>query len=71
MSFDRELGEPFTIATLPKPSTSAAVRTHLASVYSINGIKKRKRTEVVVSLDGEGLSIYAVWYSNIHWRTCS
>lgn len=67
MSSDRELGEPFTIATLPKPSRSGTGRTHVASVHSINGIKKRKRTEVVVGLDGEGLSIYAVCESSMQY----
>ncbi|KAF2826009.1 hypothetical protein CC86DRAFT_352185 [Ophiobolus disseminans] len=55
MSFNHETGAPFTLATLPSGG-----RTHAASVCSISGIKKRKRTEVAVALDGEGIFIYSL-----------
>jgi hypothetical protein len=55
MSFSHETGAPFTLATLPTNG-----RSHAAGVCSISGIKKRKRTEIAVGLDGEGIFIYSV-----------
>jgi hypothetical protein len=60
MSFNETIGAPFTLATLSRPIGSTNGRAHAASVCSINGIKKRKRTEVAIGLDGEGISIYSV-----------
>ncbi|KAF2031164.1 hypothetical protein EK21DRAFT_111203 [Setomelanomma holmii] len=60
MSFSHEIGAPFTLATLPKPVGSTNGRAHAAGVCSITGIKKRKRTEIAVGLDGEGISIYSL-----------
>lgn len=60
MSFDKSIGAPFTLATLSKPVSSTNGRAHAAGVCSISGIKKRKRTEVAIGLDGEGVSIYSV-----------
>lgn len=60
MSFSERIGAPFTLATLSKPVGFTNGRAHAASVCSISGIKKRKRTEVAVGLDGEGVSIYSV-----------
>ncbi|KAI8932040.1 hypothetical protein NX059_010933 [Plenodomus lindquistii] len=60
MSFDQPIGAPFTLATLPKPVASSHGRVHAASVCSISGIKKRKRTEIAIGLDGEGVSIYSL-----------
>ncbi|KAH7384261.1 hypothetical protein DE146DRAFT_668185 [Phaeosphaeria sp. MPI-PUGE-AT-0046c] len=60
MSSSERIGAPFTLATLSKPVGSTNGRAHAASVCSISGIKKRKRTEVAVGLDGEGVSIYSL-----------
>jgi len=60
MSSDQPIGAPFTLATLSKPVGACHGRVHAASVCSISGIKKRKRTEIAVGLDGEGISIYSV-----------
>jgi hypothetical protein len=60
MSSSERIGAPFTLATLSKPVGSTSGRMHAASVCSISGIKKRKRTEIAVGLDGEGVSIYSV-----------
>ncbi|KAF2011469.1 hypothetical protein BU24DRAFT_376671 [Aaosphaeria arxii CBS 175.79] len=59
MSSTQEIGAPFTIASLPHP-INAVGRTQAACVFSINGTKKRKRTEVVVGVDGEGILVYSV-----------
>lgn len=70
MSFDREIGAPFTLASLPKPVSSTNGRIHAAGVCSISGIKKRKRTEIVVGLDGESVSIYSVRFFKLRPGSC-
>jgi hypothetical protein len=64
MSFNKELGAPFTLATLSRPASTTNGRIYAAGVCSISGIKKRKRTEIAVGLDGEGVSIYSVCARN-------
>lgn len=51
---------PYTIATLPKPLDAIHGRTQSAPVYGIRDLKKRKRHEVVVGVDGESVNIYNV-----------
>ena len=60
MASEKEIGAPFTLASLPTAISACDGRTHAASVCSISGTKKRKRTEIAVGLDGEGVSIYSV-----------
>ncbi|EMD65135.1 hypothetical protein COCSADRAFT_141727 [Bipolaris sorokiniana ND90Pr] len=60
MSSDQPIGAPFTLASLSKPVSSTNGRVHAAGVCSISGIKKRKRTEIAVGVDGEGVSIYSL-----------
>ncbi|KAH9877841.1 hypothetical protein J1614_003058 [Plenodomus biglobosus] len=60
MSSDQPIGAPFTLATLSKPVAASHGRVHAAGVCSISGIKKRKRTEIAVGLNGEGVSIYSL-----------
>ncbi|USP81965.1 hypothetical protein yc1106_09239 [Curvularia clavata] len=60
MSSDQPIGAPFTLASLSKPIGSTNGRVHAAGVCSISGIKKRKRTEIAVGVDGEGVSIYSL-----------
>ncbi|EDU48803.1 hypothetical protein PtrSN002B_010311 [Pyrenophora tritici-repentis] len=60
MSFDQPIGAPFTLASLSKPISSTNGRVHAAGVCSASGAKKRKRTEIAVGIDGEGVSIYSL-----------
>ncbi|KAF2736578.1 hypothetical protein EJ04DRAFT_462983 [Polyplosphaeria fusca] len=60
MSSNGEIGAPFTLALLPRPLDSTSGRTQAASVCSISGSRKRKRTEVSVGIDGEGIFIYSL-----------
>ncbi|PSN66301.1 hypothetical protein BS50DRAFT_635441 [Corynespora cassiicola Philippines] len=60
MSFDKEIGAPYTVASLPKPIDSVNGRTQASGVCSISGAKKRKRTEIAVGVDGEGILIYSL-----------
>ncbi|OCL03910.1 hypothetical protein AOQ84DRAFT_433683 [Glonium stellatum] len=60
MSSSREIETPHTLASLPRPIDSANGRTLGAAVYSLSGSKKRKRSEIAVGIDGEGISIYSI-----------
>ncbi|KAF1832618.1 hypothetical protein BDW02DRAFT_529368 [Decorospora gaudefroyi] len=60
MSSGQPIGAPFTLASLSKPIRSTSGHVHAAGVCSISGIKKRKRTEIAVGIDGEGVSIYSL-----------
>ncbi|KAK4553948.1 hypothetical protein LTR86_009124 [Recurvomyces mirabilis] len=51
---------PYTIASLPKPLDGEHGRSHAAPVYGVRAGQKRKRHEVVVGVDGEGVNIYNV-----------
>lgn len=51
---------PYTIASLPKPLDAEYGSIYASPVFSYRGLKKRKRHEVVVGVDGESLNIYNV-----------
>lgn len=51
---------PYTIASLPNPLDKENGCTYAAPVHAFKGKKKRKRHEVAVAVDGEGISIYNV-----------
>jgi len=51
---------PYTIASLPKPLDAEHGSIYASPVFSYRGLKKRKRHEVVVGVDGESLNIYNV-----------
>ena len=51
---------PYTIASLPKPLDRIHGRVQTAPVYGIRGSRKRKRHEIAVGVDGEGVNVYNV-----------
>lgn len=51
---------PYTIVSLPKPLDAEHGSIYASPVFSYRGLKKRKRHEVVVGVDGESLNIYNV-----------
>lgn len=55
---------PFTLASLPAPYNSATGRTLASPVYGLRGQKWRKRSEVAVAVDGDGITIYNVHITN-------
>ncbi|KAF2658886.1 hypothetical protein K491DRAFT_623922 [Lophiostoma macrostomum CBS 122681] len=59
MSSTAQIGAPFTLASIPKP-INAGGRTQASAVCSITGTKKRKRSEIAVGVDGEGISVYSL-----------
>lgn len=54
------IGEPQSIASLPRPFDRVNGSTRASSVYGFDGSRKRKRAEVVVGVDGESINIYGV-----------
>lgn len=51
---------PYTIATLPRPLDAEYGQVQSLPVYSLRSSRKRKRHEVAVGIDGEGVNIYDV-----------
>jgi hypothetical protein len=49
-----------TLATLPKNVTGYDTQPRCASVYSLSSEGKRKRSELAVAIDTEGVSLYDV-----------
>ncbi|KAK8189080.1 hypothetical protein IWZ00DRAFT_309136 [Phyllosticta capitalensis] len=60
MSSGQELEAPHTLASLPKPIDPVNGRTLASTVYSLSGARKRKRSEIAISVDGDSLSIYSI-----------
>ncbi|TLD29773.1 hypothetical protein E2P81_ATG06067 [Venturia nashicola] len=50
----------YTIATLPRPIDQLNGRIRASTVHSLSNSRKRKRSQVAVSIDGEGVNIYSV-----------
>lgn len=54
------------VATLPQPIDRANGRYVVAEVYGgAPGAKKRKRSEVAIGIDGEGVNIYDVCTTSV------
>lgn len=62
---EKAMEAPYTIAPLPRALDAANGQVQAAATYSIRGSKKRKRHELVVGIDGEGVSIYNVRSQNL------
>jgi hypothetical protein len=61
MSSGFSLQSPYVIASLPKPIDHKKGRYVVGDVYGgALGSKKRKRSELVVGVDGEGVNLYDV-----------
>lgn len=61
---------PYAIASLASPLDKEHGKVHAAPVHSLKASRKRKRHEVAVAVDGEGISIYNV-SSEMHSGECS
>ncbi|KAH0544366.1 hypothetical protein FGG08_001507 [Glutinoglossum americanum] len=59
MAFDTSIQSPYTLAQLPHPVADGFKGRFLAADV-LSGSKKRKRPEVAVGIDGEGINIYDV-----------
>lgn len=57
---DSMIQAPYTLAKLPLPLHASQGKTLAADVYTVAGSKKRKRSELAVAVDYEGINIYDV-----------
>jgi hypothetical protein len=55
---------PYALAEVPQDLTGTSVQVHAADVYAIAGSKKRKRTEIALAIDRQGVNIYDVALSH-------
>ncbi|KAI9734415.1 MAG: hypothetical protein M1818_006803 [Claussenomyces sp. TS43310] len=59
MSCSLAIQDPFNVAILPRPIDQSAGKYVVSDVHGgTPGSRKRKRTEIAVGIDGEGLNIY-------------
>jgi hypothetical protein len=67
-----DLPSPSVLAQLPRPLQAATGRTQIGEVFSLAECKKRKRYEVAVAVDGEGVNVYNVrfWFPGIEYLAC-
>ena len=54
------MSSPQILATLSPPFGSSDGRTQASEVQSVQGSRKRKRLEIAVAVDGEGIRIHSV-----------
>ena len=55
--------KPYVVASLPRPVDSANGNYVVGEVYGgVPGSKRRKRSELAVGIDGEGVNLYDVRY---------
>ncbi|QGA14247.1 hypothetical protein EYB26_001900 [Talaromyces marneffei] len=60
-----DLPPPSVLTQLPRPLQASTGKTQVGEVYSLVESKKRKRYEIAVAVDGEGLNIYNVQYPKL------
>ncbi len=61
MSSHLSIGQPYALAALPQPIDHPNRNYWAAEVYGGSpGSKKRKRSELAVGVDGEGVNLYDV-----------
>ena len=66
MSSRFSLQNPYVVASLPRPIDRSNGRYVVGEVYGgVPGLKKRKRSELAVGIDGEGINLYDVRYEDI------
>lgn len=66
MSSGSGLGPVHSLVSLPNPLDSAKGRIYAEPVWSLDGESLRKRHEIVVSIDGEGVNIYDVSFLTLN-----
>ncbi len=66
MSSRFALQNPYVVASLPSPIDRLNGRYVVGEVYGgVPGSKKRKRSELAVGIDGEGINLYDVRSENV------
>ena len=60
--------DPYVVASLSQPIDHSQCRYVVGEVFGeAPGSKKRKRSEVVVGVDGEGVNLYDVSDEAVEW----
>ena len=54
------LERPYTIADIPPDLKGSTSETFASDVYAISGSRKRKRSEIALAIDRQGVNIYNV-----------
>lgn len=54
--------QPFTMAHLPIPAKNHMGKVQASDVIAITELRKRKRSELALAIDGEAVNIYDVIY---------
>jgi hypothetical protein len=63
--------KPTVVATLPRPVDHATGRYLVSEVHGgVPGSRKRKRAELVVGIDGEGVNLYDVSEAPAETKSC-
>lgn len=52
----------YVLADIPNDLVGSAGRVLVEDVYAIAGLKKRKRSEIAVAIDRQGVNIYDVFH---------
>lgn len=61
MSSKFSIQAPYVVASLPRPIDHSNGRYVVGEVFGgVSGSKKRKRSELAVGMDGEGVNLYDV-----------
>lgn len=56
--------KPYVLAEIPKDITGATGHILTGDIHAIAGSRKRKRSEVAVAIDHQGVNIYDVLVSH-------
>ncbi len=54
--------EPYILSTLPEGPSAGEGRVHAADIHSLAASRKRKRSELALAIDHQGVNIYDVCY---------
>ena len=52
--------KPYVLADIPHDITGSPGSIHAAEVFAVAGPKKRKRSELAIAVDRQGVNIYDV-----------
>lgn len=55
------ISSPYILTKLPESLTGDKGQVHVCDIHAVNGSKKRKRSELAVAVDNEGINLYDVY----------
>ena len=54
------IGEPYTIAQIPPDLTGKTGKLFTSDVNAVSGSGKKKRSEIAIAIDRQGINVYDV-----------